>query len=175
MRFSLVRSRRLVALAGLALAATVAGCSLGGDSTLPPFSDPATQNYATSTGVTIANMTRVNAQLYQQDVVVGTGRVLVEGDSMGVYYVGKLTGGFQFDARARPSTPFQTALDTTRIIRGWVDGLKGMRVGGTRRLAIGPEIAYRFSTVRDQAGNVIIPANSVLVFDVEVAETYTRQ
>ncbi len=165
---ALVRSRRLAAAIALTSVTSLAGCSLGGDSTLPPYTDPATQTYNVNTGVTIANMTRVNEHLYQEDVVVGTGPVVAVGDSISVYYTGRLSGGFQFDARARPSTPFVAKLDSFNLIKGWVLGLAGMRVGGTRRLAIGPESAYRYSTVRDVAGNIIIPPNSVLAFDVEV-------
>ena len=172
---ALVRSRRLAAVLALATGTlTLAGCSLGGDSTLPPFTDPATQTYAANTGVTIATMTRVNSQLYTQDVTVGTGRTVAKGDSISVYYAGRLTGGFQFDARARPSTPFASVLDTVHLIKGWVNGLEGMKVGGTRRMAVGPGSAYQYSTVRDQAGNIIIPPNSVLVFDVEVTEALVR-
>ena len=165
----LVRSRRLAAVLGLVVAGTTfGGCSLGGESTLPTFTDPATQTYATSTGVVLSNMTRVSEQLYTQDLVVGTGRTVAVGDSLQTYYTGKLAGGFQFDATVRPATPFATRLDTLRIIRGWVGGLAGMKAGGTRRLVLGPALAYQFTTVRDGAGNVIIPPNSVLVFDVEV-------
>lgn len=174
---ALVRSRRLAtALVLASSAASISGCSLGGDSALPPYTDPATQTYATSTGVTsIATMTRVTEHVYTQDVVAGTGRVVAPGDSIAVYYSGRLSGGFQFDARARPSTPFESVLDSTRLIKGWVFGLSGMRVGGTRRMAIGPESAYRYSTVRDVAGNIVIPPNSVLVFDVEVTAATNRQ
>ena len=171
----LVRSRRLAAVAGL-IGTTVGltGCSLAGDSTLPSFSDPATQTYATGTGVSIAAMTRVSQHLYTQDVVVGAGRTVAVGDSISVYYSGKLTSGFQFDGRAAPATPFSTVLDTTRLIKGWVGGLAGAKVGGTRRMVIGPALAYQYSTVRDNNGNVIIPANSVLVFDVQVTEAIAR-
>lgn len=164
------RSRRLVAaMALISTGALLGACSLTGDSTgLPPFTDPATQNYATSTGVVISGMTRVNSQVFTQDVVVGTGRTVAVGDSISVYYAGKLSSGFQFDARARPATTFSTVLDTTRLIKGWVNGLAGAKVGGTRRMVIGPELGYRFSTVRDVNGQVSIPPNSVLVFDVEV-------
>ena len=171
----LVRSRRLAAVAGL-IGTTVglSGCSLAGDSTLPAFSDPATQTYAISTGVSIAAMTRVSQHLYTQDVVVGTGRMVAVGDSISVYYSGKLNSGFQFDGRAAPSTPFSTVLDTTRLIRGWVGGLAGTRVGGTRRMVIGPALAYQYATVRDNNNAVTIPANSVLVFDVQVIEAIAR-
>jgi len=172
---ALARSRRLVAALALASTGALLGaCSLGGDTSLPPFSDPATQNYAASTGVVITDLTRVNSQLYTQDVVVGTGRTVAVGDSISVYYVGKLTSGFQFDAVARPATPFSTVLDTTRLIRGWVDGLAGAKVGGTRRLVTGPQLAYRFERRVDRNGNVSIPPNSVLVFDVEVVQATLR-
>ena len=175
-----VRSRRLVAaLAFAATGASLQGCSIGGDSTLPPYSDPANTAFGTTTGVTaVSAMTRVNAQLYTEDLTVGTGRTVAIGDSIGSYYTGRLSGGFLFDSRARPSTPFPAILDTLNVergvIKGWVQGLAGMKVGGIRRLVIGPESAYRFSTVRDQFGNVIIPANSVLVFDVEVTDATAK-
>lgn len=173
----LVRSRRLAtAIALAASTATLAGCSLGGEGSLPPYTDPATQTYAAATGVTsIASMTRVNEHVYTQDVVVGTGKVVATGDSIFVYYSGRLTGGFQFDARARPSTPFASVLDSVNLIKGWVAGLSGMRAGGTRRLVVGPESAYRYSTVRDVSGNIVIPPNSVLVFDVEVTAATNLQ
>ena len=176
MSSAFARPRRLVAaLALLSMSALLGACALGDDdAALPPFTDPATQNYATSTGVVITGMTRVNAQVYTQDVVVGTGRTILVGDSIAVYYAGKLTSGFQFDARARPSTPFSTVLDNSRLITGWVIGLAGAKVGGTRRLVIGPQAAYQFDSRRDGLGNVIIPPNSVLVFDVEVVDAASR-
>ncbi len=171
----LVRSRRLAAIVGLASTTLgLTGCSLAGDSTLPAYSLPEAQVYNASTGVVIANMTRVSQHLYTQDVVQGTGRVVAVGDSISVYYTGKLSGGFQFDARVSPATPFSTVLDTTRLIKGWIGGLPGVKVGGTRRMVIGPALAYQYSTVRDAFGNVIIPANSVLVFDVQVTEATPR-
>ena len=171
----LVRSRRFAVILGFAgTTVAFAGCSLSGESTLPPYSLPEAQVYNASSGVVIANMTRLSQHLYTQDVVEGTGRVVAVGDSISVFYTGKLTGGFQFDARVSPSTPFSTVLDTTRLIKGWIGGLPGAKVGGTRRMVIGPALAYQYSTVRDAFGNVIIPANSVLVFDVQIADATPR-
>jgi len=165
----LARSRHLASILGLvATAIAVGGCSLDGNSTLPPFSDPAVQTYDASTGVVIANMTRVNAQLYTQDLVAGTGRTVAVGDSITVFYSGRLSTGFQFDARVAPATPFSTVLADTRLIAGWVDGLPGMKVGGTRRLVIGPALAYEFQP------RASIPPNSVLVFDVQVTAALPR-
>jgi FKBP-type peptidyl-prolyl cis-trans isomerase FkpA len=178
MPFSFVRARRVATLAVIALSATAAGCSLGGDTSLPPYTDPATQTYAAVTNVAIANMTRVNSQLYTQDVTVGTGRTVAPGDSIRAYYAGRLTGGFRFDSLARPAAPLSAVLDTTNrvngVIKGWVQGLAGMKAGGVRRLVIGPESAYRFGTRIDANGAILIPPNSVLVFDVEVVEAFAR-
>ncbi len=168
MTSALVRSRTvLAALVVAASAAGLAGCSLGGDSTLPPFTNPATQTYDTSTKVSIATMTRVDSQLYVSDVSVGTGRTVAAGDSITVYYTGKLTSGSVFQTLQRPSTPITFVLDTL-LIRGWTLGLPGMKVGGIRRLVVGPGNGYGYSTRVDQNGFVIIPSNSVLVFEVEI-------
>ena len=169
MTSALVRSRTVIAtLAVAASMAGIAGCSLGGDSTLPPYTNPATQTYDTSTHVTIAAMTRVDSQLYVSDVTVGTGRTVAYGDSITVYYTGKLAGGYAFSSQLRPTTALTVALDTVNLIKGWTLGLPGMKVGGTRRLVVGPGNGYGYSIRTDINGFVIIPSNSVLVFDVEV-------
>jgi FKBP-type peptidyl-prolyl cis-trans isomerase FkpA len=171
MPLAFVRPRLLVAGLGFAASAIgISACSLGGDTALPPYTDPATQVYDTSTKVVIANMTRVNAQLFTSDVTVGTGRTVTYGDSVKAYYAGRLVGGYKFDSRARPDSGIVVKLDTTsNIIRGWSLGLPGMKVGGVRRLVIGPENGYGYTTRTNDAGTIIlIPSNSVLVFDVEV-------
>ena len=172
---ALVRSRRLAsALLMAAGTFTVAGCSLGGDTKLPPYSDPATTTYAASTGVVISAMTRLNASVYSQDVTVGTGRPVAVGDSISVFYKGALSTGFVFATLARPTAPFTTVLDSG-LIKGWNVGLAGVRTGGTRRLAIGPESAYRYSNITDQnTGAVIIPSNSVLAFEIEVVSSVAK-
>jgi FKBP-type peptidyl-prolyl cis-trans isomerase len=172
----LVRSRRLATILGLVTTTLgVAGCSLDGNATLPPFSDPATQTYDASTGVVIANMTRVSQHLYTQDLVEGTGRTVTTGDSISVFYSGRLASGFRFDALSSPSPPFATVIsDSTPLIRGWIGGLPGAKVGGTRRLVIGPALGYQYSPQRDQNNRVVIPSNSVLVFDVEIVSANPR-
>jgi len=177
MTTALVRSRRLANILGLVITTLgVGGCTLDGSATMPPFSDPATQTYDARTGVVISNMTRVSQHLYTQDVVEGTGKTVVTGDSLLVFYTGRLVSGFQFDARVAPSPPFDFVLDTTTsIIRGWIGGLPGAKVGGIRRLVIGPALAYQFGTFRDRLNNVLIPPNSVLVFDVQIVDAITRR
>jgi len=171
---SLVSARRLTATLALAAAGLgMQGCRLDGDTSLPPFTNPTAVNFAPATGVTLSNMTRINEAVYIQDVVVGTGRTVAAGDSVVTYYTGWLSTGFVFDSRLAPATPASFRLDTS-VIPGWVDALPGMKVGGKRKLVIGPAKAYRYDTARDAANNIIIPANSVLVFDVEVVQAIPR-
>jgi len=171
MSLVLVRSRCRATILGLvATTLGVAGCSWDAIPTVPPFSDPATQTYDVRTGVVISNMTRVSSHLYTQDIVDGTGRTVTTGDNVSVFYVGKLISGFQFDGRVAPSAPFDFVVDSTarNVLRGWIGGLPGAKVGGTRRLVIGPALGYQNRTVLGDDNNLTIPQNSVLVFDVQI-------
>jgi FKBP-type peptidyl-prolyl cis-trans isomerase len=102
------------------------------------------------------------------DLVVGTGIEATNGDSVTVAYTGWLQDttktenkGTQFD-QATAATPFTFQLGKGTVIAGWDQGVPGMRVGGKRRLVIPPSLGYG-AVAR---GN--IPANSTLIFDVEV-------
>lgn len=103
-------------------------------------------------------------QLQAVDEVVGTGAVAAAGDSVTVNYVGALTNGTVFDASANHGTSgFTFILGAGQVIKGWDQGIVGMKVGGKRRLLIPAELAYGSQAV----GN-IIPANSALIFEVEL-------
>ena len=98
-----------------------------------------------------------------EDVIVGNGVIAEEGDTLTVHYVGTLPGGAVFDtSRREGGSPFTFTLGAGEVIRGWDEGLVGMRVGGTRVLVIGPEYGYGASAVGP------IPANSTLIFEVEL-------
>ena len=90
-----------------------------------------------------------------QDLVVGTGPTVVSGDTVTVRYVGTLTNGTQFDAGT-----LTFRVGSGSVIKGWEEGLPGMRVGGTRRLTVPPRLGY------GSQANGPIPANSTLVFDI---------
>lgn len=92
-----------------------------------------------------------------EDLVTGTGATVVSGDTVTVTYVGTLTDGKQFDAN---STGFTTRIGVGAVIKGWDQGLIGMRVGGKRRLTIPPNLGY------GSQGNSSIPGNSTLKFDI---------
>lgn len=104
------------------------------------------------------------AQLQIIDEVIGTGAVAAQGDSVTVNYVGSLTDGKVFDASANHGTTgFTFNLGTGQVIKGWDDGIVGMKEGGKRTLVIPASLAYGTQAIGD-----IIPANSDLVFQVEL-------
>lgn len=145
--------RRVAVVAGAA--GLLTACSTA-DSTAPDIpSNPAVETYASATGVVIAQMTRVNDNLFTRDNPAGTGAQAASGDSIFVTYRGMLTNGQVFDQGS-----FSFRLGAGVVIPGWDQGVAGMRVGGQRKLVIGSALAYR----NQRAG--AIPPNSTLVFDV---------
>jgi hypothetical protein len=103
-------------------------------------------------------------QLLIEDVVEGTGAEAKSGDTVVVHYTGTLLDGTKFDSSRDSGTPFQFQLGAGRVIQGWEQGVSGMKVGGTRKLTIPPELGYGSQSIGS------IPANSVLLFDVELLE-----
>ncbi len=119
-----------------------------------------TQEQTTTNTMSIENVT----ELQVTDTAVGTGATAAKGDSVTVNYVGSLTNGTIFDASANHGTTgFTFALGAGQVIKGWDEGIVGMKVGGKRSLVIPASLAYG-----DQAVGNIIPANSTLVFEVEL-------
>lgn len=100
--------------------------------------------------------------LQYQDLTVGTGQEAKTGDTITVHYVGTLEDGTVFDSSRDRNEPYQLTLGAGNVIAGWEEGLVGMRVGGTRKLIIPPELGYGDQAVGD------IPANSTLIFEVEL-------
>jgi len=110
-------------------------------------------------------------QLQVTDTTVGTGAVAAAGDSITVNYVGSLTNGTVFDASANHGTTgFTFNLGAGQVIQGWDQGIVGMKEGGKRKLVIPASMAYG-----DRAVGNIIPANSTLVFEVELLKVQKGQ
>jgi len=99
------------------------------------------------------------------DVSVGEGAEATAGSQVTVNYVGMLPEGTVFDASSRHGQPFTFTLGAGQVIRGWDEGLIGMKEGGQRRLIVPPQFAYG-----DQAVGDVIPANATLIFEVELVE-----
>lgn len=105
-------------------------------------------------------------QLQIIDESVGTGATAETGDSVTVNYVGSLTDGTVFDASANHGTAgFTFNLGAGQVIKGWDQGIVGMKEGGKRKLVIPAALAYG-----EQAIGNVIPANSTLVFEVELVK-----
>jgi len=103
--------------------------------------------------------------LLKEDLVVGTGAIAEAGQDVVVHYVGRLADGTRFDSSRARRDPLDFALGAGDVIKGWDEGVPGMRVGGTRRLTIPPELAYG-----DQGLAGVIPPRATLVFEVELLE-----
>ncbi|HKP16541.1 MAG TPA: FKBP-type peptidyl-prolyl cis-trans isomerase [Gemmatimonadaceae bacterium] len=100
--------------------------------------------------------------MYTRDLTVGTGAAATSTSLVNVYYAGYLANGQLFDARSSPSNPLPVTLGTSSVIKGWDEGVVGMKVGGVRQLIIPPNLAY------GPSGSGVIPSNAVLVFTVQL-------
>lgn len=96
------------------------------------------------------------------DTVQGAGAEAVAGKTVTVNYVGTLENGTVFDASANHGQPFTFTLGAGKVIQGWDEGIVGMKVGGKRHLVIPPDKGYGPQAIGS------IPANSTLIFDVEL-------
>lgn len=99
-----------------------------------------------------------------RDIIVGSGREINDGDTAVVNYVGTLASGVKFDSSYDRGQTFEFTLGAGEVIAGWDVGVKGMKVGGKRLLVIPPQLGYGDNEIGDGA----IPANSTLVFEVEL-------
>lgn len=98
-----------------------------------------------------------------EDVKVGQGAEAVSGKRVTVHYVGTLTDGSKFDSSRDRGRGFDFSLGAGQVIKGWDQGVAGMKVGGVRKLTIPPELGYGA-----RGYPPVIPANATLVFEVEL-------
>ncbi|HEU4885242.1 MAG TPA: FKBP-type peptidyl-prolyl cis-trans isomerase [Longimicrobium sp.] len=144
-------------LCALPLLAT--GCS---DASGPSDPDLTQVTFAPVLGVDISTMTRVGDGVYIKDIVVGAGADVAAGKVVSTRYRGWLTNGTEFQNNLTSPDPYPLVLGQRRVIAGWEQGIPGMKVGGKRLLVIPPSLGY------GAQGSGPVPANAVLVFQVEV-------
>jgi FKBP-type peptidyl-prolyl cis-trans isomerase FkpA len=110
----------------------------------------------------MAEMTTTSGLIYE-DTILGEGAEARAGDHVVVHYTGWLTNGSKFDSSKDRSDPFSFPLGQRHVISGWDEGVQGMKIGGTRKLTIPPQLGYG---ARGAGG--AIPPNATLVFEVEL-------
>jgi FKBP-type peptidyl-prolyl cis-trans isomerase len=98
------------------------------------------------------------------DIRAGTGEEAKEGSHVRVHYTGWLTTGKKFDSSVDAHQPFDFTIGNSEVIKGWDEGVTGMKVGGKRQLRIPPDLAYGANGTPGGP----IPANATLIFDVQL-------
>jgi peptidylprolyl isomerase len=126
-----------------------------------PASSPS--GAAATTAAEGAKVTTTASGLKYQDLVVGTGTTPKVGQTCSVHYTGWLTNGTKFDSSRDRGQPFTFPIGQGHVIKGWDEGVMGMKVGGKRKLMVPPDLAYGA-----QGYPPVIPPNSELVFEVEL-------
>ena len=109
------------------------------------------------------------AELIITDITEGDGKAAVKGALITAHYRGTLRNGTQFDSSYDRGQPFQCVIGTGRVIKGWDQGIIGMKVGGKRKLEVPAHLAYG-----ERAMGALIPAHSDLNFEIELLEVLTR-
>jgi len=119
-------------------------------------------NTSASTKVT-GDAVKTASGLQYWDINIGTGAEAKPGSLVTVHYTGWLTTGKKFDSSADAGKPFNFTIGRGQVIKGWDEGVAGMKVGGKRQLRIPADLAYG-----EKGYPGVIPANATLIFDVQL-------
>jgi FKBP-type peptidyl-prolyl cis-trans isomerase len=110
-------------------------------------------------------MQQTTSGLRYAELAIGQGELAEPGRRVVIHYVGTLVDDSVFDSSRERGAPFEFALGKSQVIRGFEEGVTGMRVGGKRRLVIPPELGYG-----ERGSPPKIPPSSVLIFEVELLD-----
>jgi FKBP-type peptidyl-prolyl cis-trans isomerase len=143
--------KQILIVTALFLALILSGCGGTPPKAADTKSTSAVEPYSTASGLKI------------REDKVGTGPVASAGNLVQVHYTGWLENGTKFDSSLDRGTPFEFKLGAGQVIKGWDEGVAGMKVGGKRQLIIPSGLGYG----PNGAGSVI-PPNATLIFDVEL-------
>lgn len=125
-----------------------------------------TSNSTPTPTVTSAPVTPLDVdELKSEDIKVGTGSAVKSGDMVTVHYLGTLLDGTKFDSSYDRGEPFVTPIGSGAVIKGWDEGMIGMKVGGKRKLTIPSRLGYG-----DTGAGRIIPPGAGLIFEVELLD-----
>ncbi|HZW95009.1 MAG TPA: FKBP-type peptidyl-prolyl cis-trans isomerase [Candidatus Eremiobacteraceae bacterium] len=140
----------------LALTAVFVVAQSAANKTAPPSTNAPTK--VTGDGV------KTPSGLAYWDIRVGTGEVAKEGSHVRVHYTGWLTNGKKFDSSVDAGKPFDFTIGNGEVIKGWEEGVAGMKVGAKRQLRIPPALGYG----AEGTPGGPIPPNATLIFDVQL-------
>ncbi|MDH5587458.1 MAG: FKBP-type peptidyl-prolyl cis-trans isomerase [Nitrospirota bacterium] len=110
-------------------------------------------------------MVKTSSGLQYADLAVGTGREAHAGETATVHYTGTLVDGTKFDSSKDRNQPFSFRLGAGHVIKGWDEGVEGMKIGGTRKLVIPSDLGYG-----SRGAGAAIPPNATLIFIVELLD-----
>jgi len=151
-------------LIGIIAVVIVAGLALGYFLIVARPGTNSQDSTAPTEDTTMSASPTKNPDFKVEDTLVGQGPEVKSGDTVVMHYTGTLTDGTKFDSSVDRGTPFETQIGVGRVIKGWDEGVPGMKVGGKRKLTIPADMGY------GAQGAGSIPPNSTLIFDVELLE-----
>jgi peptidylprolyl isomerase len=149
-------------LLAAAVGCAATGCASGGAAA----PDPTAIAYADELDVDFSRMERTSAGLWFEELAPGMGDTARRGDVVRIHYIGYLPDGTVVDS-SLGRDPLTFELGTREVIRGWNEGIEGMKVGARRKLVIRPGLAYGS---RGREGSV--PPDSVLVFEIQLLDAH---